>query len=595
MNSAEEIKQRLDIVSAISDHVQLGKAGRNFRGLCPFHTEKTPSFFVFPEKQSWRCFGCGAGGDVISFVMKKEGVEFGEALKMLASRAGIVLPEPKPKTPEDKALPKLYQLNEAAAQYYHQILLDSPAALAARKYIDERGLRPETIADFKLGFSLNEWESLKHHLSKQGYKEADILATGLIIEKEGRTYDRFRGRLMFSICDAKGRILGFGARALDDSMPKYLNSPESPIFEKSSVLYGIDRAKGAIREQGKVVIVEGYTDVLTAHQNGFGNAVASMGTALTQKQIAMLQGLTSHIYFALDADSAGNAATMRGIEICRNTLTEEVTGTRRWLGGPTQLGSEISIISIPQGKDPDDVIRENPDNWRRLIEHAQPLMDFLFDVTAMNFDLSRPEGKSQLSDELLPLIAGMKDSAVRETYLTKLSKLTGLNDDILRKKVADYFRTRVTRKGKDKSKELGPSNLTRQTGDQLEEYCLSLLIRYPTLKSGIEDLSIEHFERSENREVFVALQEGRNSTDETREYLDAALRGHFDTLTQRQWPPIDKREQQKALTDCIHRLEKRKLKSQYVFEAESALEDGANAEKSSERLTELQRQHTTLG
>ena len=286
MNSAEEIKQRLDIVSVISDHVQLTKAGRNFRGLCPFHTEKTPSFFVFPERQSWRCFGCSAGGDAISFVRKKEGLVFGEALKMLADRTGVTLPEKKTHTADDTLSPKLYQINEAAAQYFHDLLLNSPAAEEARKYVEGRQLLPETVKEFQLGFSLDSWESLKQHLKQQGHREADMVAAGLAIAKEDRIYDRFRGRLMFPICDAKGRVLGFGARALDDSMPKYLNSSESSVFSKSNVLYGLDRARSAIREHNKVVIVEGYMDALTAHQHGFRNVIASRSSRLPAEHLS---------------------------------------------------------------------------------------------------------------------------------------------------------------------------------------------------------------------------------------------------------------------------------------------------------------------
>jgi len=595
VNSVDEIKQRLDIVNMISEHVQLDKAGRNLRGLCPFHTEKTPSFFVFPERQSWHCYGCGSGGDVISFVMKKEVLSFGEALKTLASKAGVSLPEKKTRITEDKTVNKLYQINDDAAKYFNELLLNSPAAEGARKYVEGRQLSSETVTQFRLGFSLDSWESLKQHLQKQGYNEADLVTAGLAIAKEDRTYDRFRGRLMFPICDAKGRVLGFGARALDDSMPKYLNSAESSIFNKSSVLWGIDRAMGAIRKQGKVVIVEGYMDALTAHQNGFHNVVASMGTALTEKQITMLKGLTSHICFSLDADAAGNAATLRGIEVCRNTLAEESKGTKKWLGGSTQLDTEITIISMPEGKDPDEVIRENPDKWQQLVNDAQPLMDYLFNVTAKGFDLSRPEGQSQLSNELLPLIAGMQDSAVRETYLTKLSKLTGLNDDILKKKAADYFRTKTTKRKNDKSRELGPSSSTRRTGDQLEEYFLFLLIKYPSLRSAIESLTIDYLECSENKEIFFALKDGQLTNDEVRQSLVDSLHDHFNSLAERQLPPLDKSEQHKALKDCVRLLERRRLKSQYVFEAESALEDGANPEESSARLTEIQRQHTILG
>ncbi|MFA4836435.1 MAG: DNA primase, partial [Dehalococcoidia bacterium] len=521
MSISEEIKQRLDIASVVSQYVQLGKSGRNLRGLCPFHTEKTPSFFVFPERQTWRCFGCGAGGDVISFVMKKEGVDFGEALKVLAQRAGVSLPDKGPKIHIDDRLPRLYQINDLAAKHYNKILLTSEAAGAARKYVEKRGITEQTVKEFQLGFSLDEWQSLKDNLKGQGYTEKDMVAAGVLSEKEDRSYDRFRGRLMYPICNIKGQVVGFGARALDDSMPKYLNSAESPIFKKSDLLYALDRAREAIRNQGKVVIVEGYMDALMAHQHGFHNVVASMGTALTESQIITLQKMTTNIYFSLDADAAGNAATLRGVEICRNALAQEVQGLHGWLGGGTQLGANISIISLPDGKDPDDVIREHPEGWQNLVDTAQPLMDYLFTATARDFDLSRPEGRSELADRLLPLIAQMPDSALREHYLAKLAKMTALSERVLAGKLAGRLYKDKKDVGKTKKKAPEMSRATRQAGDQLEEYCLCLLLKFPTLRDMASDLGPDHLERAENREVFVAWQ-GSSAIEDVKANLDAA-------------------------------------------------------------------------
>ncbi len=579
MNTAEDIKQRLDIVSVISEYVELGKAGRNFRGLCPFHTEKTPSFFVFPERQSWRCFGCNEGGDLISFVMKKEGLDFGEALKLLAPRAGVILPEERQKTVEDELAPKLYQINEAAADYYHQLLLTSPVAAGARKYVEGRYLTPETVSQFRLGFSLDSWDGLKQHLQKQGYKEADLVAAGLAIAKEGHTYDRFRGRLMFPITDPKGRVIGFGARALDDSTPKYLNSSESPVFAKNAVLYGVDRAVADIRKQGKAIIVEGYMDALTAHQNGFRNVVASMGTSLTENQIAILKSLTKHICLSLDADAAGSAATLRGIEICRNALARKVQGPKGWMGGSTQLGTEISIISMPEGMDPDEVIRENPEEWQRLVENASPLMDHLFAATAREFDLSKPEGVSQLVNRLIPLIAEMGDSGVREGYLTKLSGLSGLGDDFLKKKVADIYKEQPRKKRSQKI------DLSRpiKTGDPLEEQCLVLLLKYPHLRDKTSILSSSYFERSENREIFLALHRNKQE-DDILSGLTPVLHEHLQELTNREQPPSDREMQGRELSECLHRLE---VRSRQV-----ALAAEKDVEENSARLKELWRRRS---
>ncbi|MCL0087189.1 DNA primase [Dehalococcoidia bacterium] len=586
MNTAADIKQRLDIVAVISEYVQLKKAGRNFKALCPFHTEKTPSFFVFPERQSWRCFGCGVGGDLISFVMRKEGLDFGGALKTMAQRAGVPLVEKKTRADEGRSA-LLYRINETAAQYYHQLLLSSSLAQGARKYLQRRGLGEEILREFQLGFSLDEGEGLKQHLSKQGYSESDLVAAGLVAEKGGRTYDRFRGRIMFPICDAKGRVGGFGARALDDSVvPKYLNSAAGPVFDKSSILYGIDRAQGAIREQGRVVIVEGYMDVITAHQCGFRNVVASMGTALTEKQIAVIKGLTAHVCLCLDPDAAGDAATLRGIEACRRTLDRGVREMPNWLAGSSELRGMISIISLPEGKDPDQVIRESPDEWRSLVDGAQPLMDYLLEAAAERFDVSRPEGKTQVSQQLLPLIAEMKDGVEREVYLGKLSRLVGLNEKTLAGMAAQLHKTKP---GKERRYQV--DRPFQQTGG-LEEYCLCLLLKYPSLRGLAGNLTPDHFDRSENREVFVAWHQ---SPDDVQGNLDAALHQYLQSLIDRQYPPLDRRQQEQALAECFRRLDERRLRSQLIFEAESALETGEGLAESSARLTELQRQHATLG
>jgi DNA primase len=341
MSAITEVKQKLDIVELVSEYVTLQKAGRNFKGLCPFHTEKHPSFFVFPEQQSWHCFGaCGTGGDIFSFIMKKEGVDFGQALRLLAQRAGITLgPREAPSKAEDEKKERFFQINEAATEYYHHLLSSTKAGEIGRSYLTKRKVTPETIKDFRLGFSPDAWEAIKNYLLGKGYAEKELVEAGLIIEKEeGGSYDRFRDRLLFPICDIQGRVTGFGARVLDDSLPKYINSPQTPIFDKSSSLYGIDKAKSAIRKKNLVIIVEGYMDVLIAHQHGWQNVVGSMGTSLTEKQVEGIKRLTSNITLALDADLAGEEATLRGKAILAYSNTE------------------ANVILLPQGKDPDEVI-----------------------------------------------------------------------------------------------------------------------------------------------------------------------------------------------------------------------------------------------
>ena len=357
MGVIDEVKQRTDIVEVIGQYATLTKAGRNLRALCPFHSEKHPSFFVYPEQQSWHCFGaCNTGGDVFSFVMKKEGFDFGDALRLLAQRAGVAIPSKFEREGRKEENEALYQLNDATAQYYHNLLLNSAVGEKARNYVASRGFSPKTTADFQLGFSPGSWESLKQYLLERGYTESALLAAGLITASEdGRTHDRFRSRLMFPIHDARGHTIGFGARALDDSQPKYMNSSQAPIFDKSSILYGIDLATPEIRRQDMAVIVEGYIDVITAHQNGIANVVASMGTAVTEKQVSILKRLTKNLVLALDADAAGEEAMLRGVSY------ENI------------LGAEVRVIILPEGKDPDDVIKEDAEIWQHLIAEALPV------------------------------------------------------------------------------------------------------------------------------------------------------------------------------------------------------------------------------
>ncbi len=580
MSTIDDIKQRLDIVDVISSYLKLEKAGRNFKALCPFHQEKTPSFFIFPERQSWRCFGCGAGGDLFSFMMKKEGTDFGETLKMLADKAGVSL-ERKREAVESKLTDRLYQINETAAQYYHDLLLHSPAAQGARDYaMKKRGLDSETIDNFQLGFSPGE--GLKKHLIERGYSEKELLAVRLIGEKEGRVYDLFRHRLMFPIRDIKGRVVGFGARALDDSMPKYLNSPQTAIFDKSSILYAIDRAKGAIKEKKLAVIVEGYMDVITAHQYGFTNVVASMGTALTEKQIKVLKGLARSIAFALDPDVAGDAATLRAIEVARRSLEREGLEMPTWLGTTSKLRAEMKIISLPQGKDPDLVIKEAPQSWQQLVDNALPLMDHLLAVAASKADLAKPEERSRASEQLLPLIAELEDDVQREFYLGKLATLLGVSEKTLIGMAARLHRTRSEKASKAENKPVTPAYF----GDRLEEYCLCLLLQHPELRDKANELEPEHFERSENREIFMAWSNTLNPDELLVIISNIDLQEHAKALCTKVLPPAEEKDWEKALTDCIRRLDERRLLNLKIQE-ESLLSD-AESEGRSEDIAALQ-------
>ncbi len=572
MSVITDVKQKLDIVELVSEHVTLQKAGRNFKALCPFHSEKHASFFVFPEQQSWHCFGaCGTGGDIFSFVMKKEGVDFGQALRLLAERGGITLsPREVSSKLEDEKKEKLFQINEAAAQYYHHLLLNTKAGEGTRNYLARRKVAPEIIKDFRLGFSPDTWETLKNYLLDKAYTKKELAEVGLIIEKEeGVSYDRFRNRLMFPICDIQGRVTGFGARVLDNSLPKYINSPQTAIYDKSSILYGVDKAKAAIRKKNLAIIVEGYMDVLTAHQHGWQNVVGSMGTSLTENQVGGIKRLTKNITLALDADLAGEEATLRGEAILAYS------------------NAEANVILLPPGKDPDEVIREGPALWEKLVEQAIPILDFAFQSVIRKIDVNKAKDKSLAVQKLLPTIYKIKDPQQKFHYVEKLARA-------LKIKTADLEvalqKLKTAKKRLQSSEETEQSRLARQlVSSPVEERCLALLLRYPELRPLTGELLPEHFESTENREVFVKWQHSSDLSD-LENKLDTSLVEHLYylvDLVNENFPPAireNERTRHLDLDNCILRLqEKLSRKSETQKEAMLEIErekGGINSELS---------------
>lgn len=441
MTVTEEIKSRLDIVDLISESVSLRKSGRNYAGFCPFHQNtRTPAFFVFPETQTWRCFGaCAEGGDHFSFVMKKEGWEFKEALRNLAQRAGVTLEESKPVDKEKKAAQsKQAGLLQAATDYFHQLFLHAPQAEAARKYVAQRGFSEETITTFAVGFALDSWDACRSHFNMQGYSDQELLAAGLLTENrdKGTKYDRFRNRLMIPIRDVDGRIVGFGARTLEkDGIPKYLNSPQTALFDKSHLLFGLDKAKRAIREARQAVIVEGYMDVMQARQAGFGNVVAQMGTALTEQQLRLLKRYTKQFVLALDADAAGAQATLRSLQVARETLDREVEvkfDARGLVQHEGRLQADIRVMTLPEGKDPDDIIQENPEAWQQLVKQAKPVVAYVIAMATADLDLNDAKAKTAVAQQVLPLIKDIQDPIERDHYWQQLARTLRIDERALR-------------------------------------------------------------------------------------------------------------------------------------------------------------------
>lgn len=529
MSAVDEVKARLDIVDVISSYVPLKRAGRNYKAVCPFHSEKTPSFIVFPETQSWHCFGaCGTGGDLFSFVMKYENLDFGEALKSLAQRAGITLETPRQgDLKQQKHLEKLYDIHAAAAAYFHDILLKSPHGRQGFDYATQRGINEETIQRFQLGYARDEWRALSNHLLERGYERQDLLECGLIIPREdGGFYDRFRGRFMIPIRDIRGRVIGFGGRVIGEGEPKYLNSPQTSLFDKSHILFGIDLAKGAIRAHNQVVIVEGYMDVLQAHQAGIGNVVASMGTALTEHQLNLLKRMTKNYVLALDPDAAGDQGTLRGLAVARQTLDKAVpiVTSRGWIRYESRLDADIRIMTLPAGKDPDDLIRETPELWHALVESAVPVVDYYFDVITADLNIRTAKGKSEAVRRLLPILLEISDQVQQTHYIQKLARLVRMDEPAIRRQLSALGQTQRKRLQELEGGETTESEAQSRAAltFALEEQCLSTLLRQPEwldkANKILTDLSLkplqeDDFAQVENRALFAAWQRIPEGTD----------------------------------------------------------------------------------
>ncbi len=566
MSVIDDIKQRLDIVQLVSEYTKLQKAGRNYKASCPFHSEKTPSFFVFPERQSWHCFGaCGTGGDIFSFFMKKEGIDFGQALQFLANKAGVPLvasTTPERQT-QNKERERLFEINEAAAEYYHHVLLNTSKGETARDYVAKRELSAETIKKFQLGFAPEGWDTLKQYLKGKEYGETELLTTGLLVEREDRNnYDRFRNRLIFPIRNIQGKVIGFGGRALDDSLPKYLNSPQTPVFDKSSSLYGIDHAKTAIRQKDQAVIVEGYMDALAAHQHGYDNVVASMGTAMTDKQLTILKNLTRNLILALDADTAGEEAVSRSGEMLDKMLPVPPS-FYGWVRYEDAHNAEVKILILPQGKDPDELIREDASQWQKLIMEAKPMVDFIFESATAKVDLASARDKSLTAEKLLPLLLEMQDPLRQAHYLERLARLLKIDEHVLGDALKRFRATERRRKATKDMKAFTPVVPTFTSSSPLEQYCLALLLQYPELEAESSVLSPDHFENTENRELFVKWQQSDDLAS-LKNSLDSALQEYLESLLTKALLTVIKENEttrREAFNDCVTRLQEGRLRN----------------------------------
>ena len=424
---AAEVKNKLSVVEVVGESVSLKKAGTTYKGLCPFHGEKTPSFVVTPARETWHCFGCGLGGDIFSFVMQRDSVTFPEALRTLAQRAGVEIDERTKR--EDAHRARLRQVLDSAIAFYHAVLTSSKAGANALDYLHARGFTDETIAGHQLGWAPAGWDQMTRTLgAKRDVRSEELLEVGLASPRQtgrGGVYDKFRERVLFPIRDQNGHAVGLGGRLLQGEGPKYLNSPATPLFDKSRTLYLIDKAKGAIRKSGQAVIVEGYTDALMAHQAGFENVVASLGTALTPGQVALLTRYTSRIALAYDVDPAGEKAGTLGVT--------SLAGLIGQLQGDTSgvKLEDVRVARLPDGKDPDEVVREAPADWEAAIAKAKPLVEYLIDHHAGRFDLKTSSGRIGFVEAVMPAIRNITDPLRRDEALGEVRRVSGVEERVL--------------------------------------------------------------------------------------------------------------------------------------------------------------------
>ena len=460
-----EIKSKLPVVDVVGETVTLKRAGTVHKGLCPFHNEKTPSFIVTPERETWHCFGCGEHGDIFTFVMRRDGLDFREALERLAEKAGVELSERTAR--EDRRRKRLRDALEAAIAFYRQVLLQAHQAGPARDYLAERGLGDETLERFGVGYALNNWEALTKRLRGKGYTDQELTDAGLASpSNRGGVYDRFRGRIIIPIRDASGRPIGLGGRIMPGGEgPKYLNSPATALFDKSRTLFAIDLAKTSIRREKLTVIVEGYTDVMAAHQAGFTNVVASLGTALTAGQVELANRYADGVALAYDVDLAGEAATQR-------SLVEELQG----------VVSKVRVIRIPSGKDPDEFIRTDPDGWRQAVADAEELLPYFMARAAEEVDMRQAQGRSAYARRMLDLLRRIPDRVEQDSYVPQLSRLAGIDERILRDELSRAPRP-APAAGPARERD-APDTRQARLGP-LEEEALTLLLLNPAL---IDDL-----------------------------------------------------------------------------------------------------------
>ncbi|MGI8927179.1 MAG: DNA primase [Tepidiformaceae bacterium] len=566
MDAIEEIKRKLDLAEYIGRSVALQKSGRNFRGLCPFHTEKTPSFYVFPDSGNWRCFGsCGEGGDLFGFVKKRDSLEFREALRVLAAEAGVVLSaESQQRRGRQEQLAAIV----SAGVDYYQHCLGEPGGEAARTYLlEKRGLKQDTIEAFHIGWAPDGWRGLRDHLLNRGYDERDVMAAGLLVEPEagGNAYDRFRGRVIIPIRDERGQFVGMGGRGLQGEEPKYLNSPQSELFDKGRTLYGLDMAAQAIRTARAVVVVEGYMDVIGPWQAGFQNVVATMGTSLTEQHVSLLRRHARRVVLAMDPDAAGLAAAERagGMFVAFDSPESMAKSARSADALAAGAGIDLRVAPLPAGKDPDEIAREDPQGWADAIAKAPPYAEFLLQRIMGEERPASPIEARQLVDRVGPVLSSVGDPVERSVYVQRVARHLGVTEE------AVLERLRAARPGGQRRRAVGPANAEPATPEQM---LLALLFRHPVLRREARSFPVDLFADALDREAFSRWVGGEEAGEVSQ---DDPVVLHVQRLEARRLPPLSEEEAGRAVRAKVREV----LRERRILHQAALTEELAEAER----------------
>lgn len=557
MDQVEEIKERLDLMEVVRGYIKLKKSGANYKALCPFHDDKKASLFVSPTKQIWKCFGCDLGGDVFDFVEEIEGVGFGEALEILAEKAGVKLKRVSPEKRSKKK--RLYEVADLACEFFEKQLHQSRAGGRAREYLTEkRGVNGDSIEKWRLGYAPGKWRSLTRFLSSSGYSREEIRKVGVGVRNEkGHFYDRFRGRIIFPVFDLHSRVIGFGGRVFKErereGVAKYLNTTNTPLYDKSKILYGLGKSKVKLRRRDGCIVAEGYTDVILSHQAGVENIVASSGTALTPFHLKVLGRYTNNLHFAFDMDAAGRSATRRGISLAQ------------------EKGFDIHVILMPGGHDPADIVARDPERWREMVEERRDVLDFYFETTFERFDAQDPKEKKEIARRLLPVVKRLPNEIERFHWVQELASRLGVTEESVQREM------RKIESPEEKPVPVEREKERRQDKPRLlENQLLSFLLQNP---ESAELISSEHLEylSAEGAEVLSAIKEEGSNPEGLRPGLSRRI--EMASLRVEVEGSVD--DVEKEIQNCLEAIRRWRLKKKMrsITRRLKKAEEGGEAEK----------------